>query len=135
MFTVSSFNRSRLDDLFGEFERFTRFAHARSADVPAAVWTSDDAIAVTLEVPGVAKDQLQIEATADTLTVSGERRVPEVGGTWLRRERTAGRFSRTIALPWRIDPERVEARLAAGVLTVALRRAESDKPRKIAVAV
>ena len=135
MFTVSSFHRSRLDDLFGEFERLSRFAQGRSAAVPASVWTSDDAIAVTLEVPGVAKDQLQIEATADTLTVSGERRVPEVNGTWLSRERTSGRFSRTIALPWRIDPERVEARLTDGVLTVVLRRAESDKPRKIALAV
>jgi HSP20 family protein len=132
MFTVSSFHRSRFDDLFGEFERMTRMTHA--AQVPASVWSNDEAVAVTLELPGVTKEHLQIEATADTVTVSGERRVPEVSGTWIIRDRTAGRFSRTITLPWRIDPERVEARLTDGVLTIALRRAESDKPRKITVA-
>lgn len=131
MFTIPSLSRSHFDDLFAEFDRLSR---AGSTSVPVSVWAGDDAVAVTVEVPGVAKDDLGIEVTADTLTISGNRKPVATEGTWLSRERDARRFARTITLPWRVDPDKVEARLANGVLTVAVRRAESDKPRKIAVA-
>ena len=131
MFTIPSFSRSHFDDLLAEFDRLSR---ASSTSVPVSVWSSEDAVAVTVEVPGVAKDGLGIEVTADTLTINGSRKPTATEGTWLSRERDARRFARTITLPWRVDPDKVEARLANGVLTVAVRRAESDKPRKIAVA-
>jgi len=138
MFSVPSLYRSypsaRFDEFVTEFDRLTRQAFTASAAVPVSVWSNDEAIAVTVEVPGVAKDHLQIEATCDTLTISGERRASASDGTWLSRERQAGRFSRTVSLPWRIDPDRVQAQLVDGILSIALRRPESDKPRKIAVA-
>lgn len=138
MFSSPSLYRAypsgRFDEFFSEFDRLTRQAFNGSAGVPVSVWSHDEAMALTVEVPGVAKEQLQIEATCDTLTISGERKASTTDGTWLSRERQTGRFSRTVSLPWRIDPDRVEAQLVDGILTVALRRAESDKPRKIAVA-
>lgn len=124
----------RFDEFFAEFERLSRQAFTGSAAVPVSVWSNDEAIAITVELPGIAKEQLQIEATCDSLTISGERQTSAGEGTWLSRERQTGGFNRTISLPWRIDPDRVEARLKDGILTVALRRSESDKPRKIAVA-
>ena len=68
------------------------------------------------------------------LTVKGERRplTPEKG-VWHRQERAFGPFSRTLALPFHVDPERVEARLENGVLTVKLAKHESARPRKIVV--
>lgn len=131
MFTIPNFPRTHFDELFAEFDRLSR---ADSASVPVSVWSGEDTVAVTVEVPGVAKDDLGIEVTADTLTISGSRKPLTTEGTWLSRERDARRFARTITLPWRVDPDKVEARLTNGVLTIAVRRAESDKPRKIAVA-
>jgi HSP20 family protein len=126
----------RLSSVFAEFDRLLQSATRDSGTVPVSVWASDEALAVTVEVPGVAKESLAITATADSLSVSGNRphqeSAPEV--TWLGQERSTGTFSRTISLPWKIDPDQVEARLVDGILTIALRRAEADKPRKIAVA-
>lgn len=113
-----------------------RLFHAPAADLPVAVWAKDDALAVVVEVPGIAKEDLRIEATADTLTISGIRRPREnSGGTWFSRERPNGTRTRTIALPWRVDPEQVEAKLVDGVLTVGLRRSAVDRPRSIPVTV
>lgn len=135
MYPLPNLFSSRFHDLVTEFDRLSRTVDQRSPAVPLNIWSDDDAVAVTVEVPGIARADLGIEATADTLTISGERKAAvEPTTTSILRERAYGRFSRTVTLPWRIDPERVEARLANGVLSVVLRRAESDKPRRIAVA-
>ena len=69
------------------------------------------------------------------LTLSGERRAPELpeGGTWHRRERAFGRFTRAVRLPFRVDPDKVEARFTDGVLRVAVGRPDADKPRRIEI--
>src|SRR5687767_14779887 len=50
-----------------------------------------------------------------------------------RRERRSGSFTRSIQLPYRIDPDRIEAHLENGVLRLSLPRPQEDKPRRIAV--
>ncbi len=146
MFTVPTLFHSQFDDLFDAFDHLLSdrrssplYAGLRGYQptIPVSVWSNDTAVAVTAEVPGVNTDDLAIEATHDTVTISGARRQPDeatASPTWLINERHGDRFSRTISLPWRIDPDQVEARLANGVLTLALRRADADRPRKIAVA-
>lgn len=131
MFTIPAFSRTHFDELFTELDRLSR---GGTPAVPVSIWSGEDAVAVTVEVPGVTKEDLAIEVTADTLTISGARKPVATDGAWLGRERGAGRFERSIALPWRVDPDKVEARLADGVLTIAVQRADSDKPRKIPVA-
>ena len=86
-------------------------------------------------MPNVAKDELEISVHRDTLTLKGERKPPRVEGqtSYHRRERGAGRFVRTLSLPFPVDPERVEADLEDGVLRLSLARPESDKPRTIQI--
>ncbi len=88
------------------------------------------------ELPGVQSGDLDIQATAKNLTISGERRIePEdAAARYHRREREAGKFSRAFAMPKEIDAERVEARLVNGVLTIKVPKAESAKPRRIQIA-
>ncbi len=76
-----------------------------------------------------------ISVTGDTLTLSGERKLPEESenASYHRREREAGSFSRVISLPTRLDVAKVKALAEDGVLTVVLPKAESAKPRQIAV--
>jgi HSP20 family protein len=112
------------------------FAVPRAAGFPAVnIWQGIDSSALTAEIPGVDPSDLDISVKEDVVTIAGERRPPEVaeGTAWQRRERAYGRFSRAIRLPYRVDPDRVEARVADGVLEIELHQPEADKPRRIAV--
>lgn len=98
-------------------------------------YVAGDEVLVMSELPGVEADDLRVTVHEDSLTVICTRRPePETPGTtYLRRERENGTFSRTLQLPFRVNPDAVEARLERGVLRVRLPRAESDKPRRITV--
>jgi HSP20 family protein len=98
------------------------------------LYAGRDGIAILAELPGVAKDELEVHAHRDTLTLRGTRRpAAEDEAAYHRRERRSGAFTRTIQLPFRVDPERIEARLENGVLHLSLPRPEEDKPRRIAI--
>ena len=98
------------------------------------VWEDEEHLVAEAELPGVTMDDIEVLVTADQLTLRGKRAVaaPESART-LRRERMVGSFERTIALPSDIDSEKVEARLAHGVLTITLPKAAAVKPRKVTV--
>ena len=106
-------------------------------DTALNVWSNDEAVAVTAEVPGIDPQSLDLSIVGDTLTISGKRSLADdrlaKDAIWHRRERASYEFSRSIQLPFTVDPEQTEARVKDGVLTLALRRVESDKPRRIAV--
>ena len=90
---------------------------------------------IRAELPGVKADELDISVTGDTLSISGERKLPveDEKARYHRREREAGRFSRILSLPAQVDTGKVEASCTDGVLTVILPRAEEAKPKQIAV--
>ena len=106
-----------------------------TAGFPAVnVYAGRDGIAVVAELPGVEPGDLEIHARQDTLTIAGARRpAAEEPEAYHRRERRGGAFSRTVQLPFRVDPDRVEAQLENGVLRLSLQRPEEDKPRRIAI--
>jgi HSP20 family protein len=98
------------------------------------VYAGQGGIAVVAELPGVDKDDLEIQAQHDTLTLHGTRRPPsDRREAYHRRERRSGAFSRSIQLPYRIDPGRIEAHLENGVLRLSLARPEEDKARRITI--
>jgi HSP20 family protein len=98
------------------------------------VHAGPDGIALVAELPGVGKDDLEVQAHQDTLTLRGTRRpAAERPEAYHRRERGGGPFTRSLQLPYRIDPDRIAARLENGVLRLSLPRPEEDKPRRIAV--
>jgi HSP20 family protein len=125
--------QDEMDRLMGAFAPTGALAAADG--FPAVnVYASQDGIAVVAELPGVEKDNLEIQAHRDTLTLRGTRRsAAEQEQAYHRRERRSGRFSRTLQLPYHIDPERIEAQLENGVLRLSLPRPEEDKPRRIAI--
>jgi len=103
--------------------------------VPVDLWETRDAYHLSADLPGVAPDQLEINATSDSISINGEVKshaeVTEDG--WLRQERRAGRFQRAFTLPIAIDPTKVEATFENGVLKLVLPKAENTKPRTIKV--
>lgn len=100
---------------------------------PVNLWLGENSVAVTAELPGIAPDDVDLTVRENTLTLKGERKSQDETSVWHRRERPNGRFSRTIQLPFRVDPEQVEARFANGLLEVELHRPEADRPRKIQI--
>ena len=101
---------------------------------PADVWETEDALAVAMEVPGVARDAVAIELKDDVLRVEARVDPAKYGGMEpVYTEYGVGHWARAFALPDAVDRERIEARLEDGVLTLTLPKAAEARPRRIAV--
>jgi HSP20 family protein len=122
-----------LSGFLGELSDGPWFGQGRGQ--PAVnVWEKTDALLVEMELPGLKNDQLDISVAGGELSVRLQRPdVPQEAVTYHRRERPVGGFTRVLRLPVEVDAGRVEAELRDGVLTITLAKAESAKPRKIAV--
>jgi HSP20 family protein len=102
--------------------------------VPAAdLEETDDAYVLELELPGVRKDDVNIEVRDNEVRVTGEIKQKERTGILRRQMRRVGQFQYVVALPGDIDPEQVEASLHDGVLSVRLGKAAASQPRQIEV--
>ena len=101
---------------------------------PVNIFQQGDDFISVLEVPGVRKDDLAIEAKENTIRISGRKAINYGEGTSIhRRERLSGVFDRTIALPIDINPDSVRAEYHDGVLALFIPRAEHEKPRTIKI--
>jgi HSP20 family protein len=94
---------------------------------------SDDFVAV-IELAGIDKKNLNLEAKENTIRISGEKTISyDENASLHRRERVAGVFDRTMSLPVQINPDAIRAEYRDGVLAVFIPRAESEKPRSIKI--
>jgi HSP20 family protein len=94
---------------------------------------TEDAFVLTFDLPGVGRDDLSINYEDQALVVHGARRSDLPEGSVVRRERVAGTFRRTFALPRTIDVDAIEATYTSGVLSVRLPKTEASRPRQIDV--
>ncbi|MFI5014692.1 MAG: Hsp20/alpha crystallin family protein [Hyphomicrobiales bacterium] len=101
---------------------------------PINVFQQGHDFVAIVELPGVGKDDLELKAKENTITISGKKTVAYGDKVSVhRRERVAGNFNRTITLPVQIDPDGIKAELRDGILALSIPRAESDKPRTIKI--
>jgi HSP20 family protein len=124
-----------------EFDRFfTReFPFTTGGETFEAGWVPEmevfeknNLLTVRLDVPGLKKEELTVHVTEGVLTVEGERRreTEEEKNEWHRRERTYGRFYRTVPLPEGVNVKEVKATFTNGVLEVTVPvRAVATPPR------
>jgi HSP20 family protein len=101
---------------------------------PINVFQQEGDIVAIVELPGVDKNNLQIQAKENTIRIAGKKAVdlPE-GVSVHRRERIFGDFDRTISLPIQLDPDGIKAEYQDGILALFLPRSQRDKPRTIEV--
>lgn len=127
-----------IDDLFGDFMP----ARTEDGDTRNAVWSpradfaeTEDAYLVQFDVPGMKREDIEINFHDGTLTVSGERTFEsnQEQKNFVRIERHQGRFFRSFAVPKAIDTDAIQATYENGVLLVRLPKAEESKPRRISV--
>jgi HSP20 family protein len=101
---------------------------------PVNVFSEGEDFVVVAELPGVKKQDLDVEVRADTLRIKGKKTVAEDAKASVhRRERSAGDFDRTLTLPAQLDAGKVSADYRDGVLTVRLPRAEHERPRTVTI--
>ncbi|GAB4467274.1 MAG: hypothetical protein Kow0070_30580 [Anaerolineales bacterium] len=93
----------------------------------------EDAYILSALVPGLKAEDLNIQVLDDVVRIEGEYQQDEKD--YLLQELPRGSFSRTLRLPAPLDADRVEAKIADGVLTLTLPKAESAKPKKIKIKV
>ncbi|GJH05902.1 Hsp20/alpha crystallin family protein [Paraburkholderia terrae] len=137
-------------DLLGEFDRLQRQMNSLFSGFPASlramrsetfpsvnIGSTDDSIEIVAFAPGLDPGAIDLSIDKGLLTISGERKPPELepgdDARVYARERFMGAFRRVIELPQHADPDTVSARYADGCLTVSVGRAEASKPRAIAV--
>jgi len=87
------------------------------------------------ELPGIKADDIEISVTGNSISISGERKIPteDENAKYHRRERESGKFNRILSLPGQINTAKAGAKNVDGILTVTLPKAEEAKPKKIAV--
>jgi HSP20 family protein len=101
---------------------------------PINIFQHNDDFVAIVELPGVDKNDLEIEAKENTIRISGQKAIKyDEGASIHRRERVWGVFDRTLSVPIQIDPDAVKAEYRDGVLALFIPRAESDKPRTIKI--
>lgn len=101
---------------------------------PINVFQQGDDILAIIELPGIDKNDLQIQAKENTIRISGKKAIDYLQGTSVhRRERVWGEFDRTLSLPLNVDADSIKAEYRDGVLALLLPRSERDKPRTIQI--
>lgn len=117
------------------FRRMVRRAvqtpQARSLGVN--IREEDEAYILTALVPGLKAEDLNIQVLENVVSIEGEYKSEDAG--FLLNELPHGSFRRTLRMPAEVDAENVQARIADGVLTLTLPKAESARPKKIQVTV
>ena len=130
--------QSRLNDLFDETLRRPRaFSPATSTAwfPPVDILESKDSYLLRAELPGMKKEDFNLEVENGTLTLSGERKFeePANGVEYHRVERAAGKFVRTFSLPQTVKSEEIKASYRDGILEVHVPKAEEAKAKQIAI--
>jgi len=130
--------RQAMDRLFED--SFVRPSHALAALGEAAAPTLDvyqtpNELVVKAALPGLKPEDVSIDITGETLTIKGESKVEEEikKEDYLYQESRYGAFSRSVVLPSGLKPDKAEATMEDGVLTLTIPKAEEVKPKAIKV--
>lgn len=99
------------------------------------IYDNEDNIVIKAELPGVSKEDIEIDIKDRVLMLKGERSADNEAkeDDYYRRERTYGRFERSFTLPANVDPDKIKADYNDGVLKIEVPKPENQKPKQITV--
>jgi HSP20 family protein len=125
--------RRLLEQTFGGFGWASPITERAGWSPPVDLEETDDAYVVEAELPGVKREDVNIELVGNELMITGEVREQERAGTLRKKARRTGRFDYRLGLPSHVDPEKVEASLSDGVLKVRVPKSERAQRRRIEI--
>jgi len=103
----------------------------QNQQIPVEIKETEKDYRVIMEVPGSAKDDIKIWQENGILTITGEKKIPEINRVWA--ERVGGQFTRTFQLPADVEIGKIEASYQDGVLSVVIPKSEKTQPQTIAI--
>jgi HSP20 family protein len=126
--------RRMLEETFGGFGRWPSLLQETAGwSPPVDIEEQDDAYVVEAELPGVRRENIDIELVGNELAITGELKEKERTGVVRRRTRRTGHFDYRVTLPEQVDAEQIDASLDEGVLTVRVPKSERAQRRKVAI--
>ncbi len=126
-------NFNEFDALLGQFLGPATRRSGRGYFAPTSVWEEDTAYHVELDVPGVAREDVELTFDKGKLTISVERKAPEEKANHWHEERGYGKAIREVALSKLVDPATISAELTNGVLHVSVGKSPEAQPKRIEV--
>ena len=132
--------RSEMDRLFDDF--FGLQPARRENGAAAALWSpsvdvseTPDNFTVRAELPGMQREDIDLEVENNVLVIRGERKFEKQsdGENFHFTERSYGSFFRSFTLPKNVDSEAIKAEYKDGILTVTLPKREEVKPKKVEI--
>lgn len=105
----------------------------RPGSVPVDISEAADAYLLSMDVPGINRDAIEVSVEAGVLTVKGERSIDYAERKLALNERWQGEFVRRFSLPDTVDQEQIAAKVENGVLALHLPKLAAAEPRRIAV--
>jgi len=132
--------RDQINRMFEE--SLSRTTGRPAAPSPSRMWApvvdileDNDQIVIKADLPGLKQEDIHIDLTGDTLTLSGERRFEDEQNkdNYVRVERVYGPFQRSFQLGVPVDADRVTASYRDGILTIRLPKPEAIKPRRVEI--
>ncbi len=125
--------RRMLDQTLGSFGLSSLVTESVGWSPPVDIEEQDNAYVIEAELPGVKKDDVNIELVSNELMITGDIKEREREGILRKRTRRIGRFEYRVRLPEQVDADNVEASLKDGVLSVRVPKREQAERRTIQV--
>jgi HSP20 family protein len=125
--------RRMLEQTFGGFGWSSQVTEKAGWSPLVDLEETDDAYVLEAELPGVKREDVNIELVGNELSITGEIKEPERKGTVRRQSRRTGRFAYRVSLPSHLDPDKVEAKLEGGILKVSVPKSERAQRRRIEI--
>jgi HSP20 family protein len=131
-----------LNESFGDDRYWTAWSRNGGTNsakpMPLDVYSTNDEAVILAAVPGMQPENLDLSIHENTVTLSGKidsatNAEETKDATWYMHELWGGEIRRSVTLPFPVDADRAEAKFENGILRVVLPKAESAKPRKIAI--
>ncbi len=137
-FTSLQRQMNRLLDAFSGERSLTPFEETLTGwefGPPVDIYEDDHKLTFKVEVPGIDERDIKVEIGSNVLTVHGERKLEKdiKEENFRRMERHYGAFSRSFTLPSTVDPQKIEANYAHGVLAIQMPKRAEARPKQIKV--
>ncbi|MEN6357692.1 MAG: Hsp20/alpha crystallin family protein [Armatimonadota bacterium] len=126
--------QDRINRVFNESAGHAENTSSRTWSPVVDIIETQSDLVVRAELPGMNRDDIDIEVTGESLTIRGERKFDEAAkDEYIRVERPYGPFQRSFSIGVPVQPDKVKASYHDGLLEVTIPKAEETKPKKIKV--
>jgi len=127
-------NLFELRDLFNMVFDTSKYDSKNYNEPYCNIYDKEDSILVNIVLPGVNHEDINVELNDNTLTIKGNRKQTKLEGiNYLRQEREYNDFSKAIQLKVAVDHNDISANYHDGILSVELKKAPEEKPKKISI--